>query len=453
MLGTASGVQLAKLRNLRGEGIVTANIGQEFMRRCISDMWKRIGIHLFIAFVFAVALIVSGCRSKEAGQEANAAETPAAAVSAVKRGSVVRTLNLAGQFQPYQVIDVHAKVSGYIRHIYVDIGDKVHQGEVLAVLEVPELSAQLKGTVSEVARSKDEITRAQHEVARAESEHASLHNDYKRLKQAAATQPGLIAEQELDDAQSKDLGSEERIDAAKASLAAAQQQSASAGADNERVSDLADYTRVVAPIDGVIIWRYADTGALIQAGTSSDTQSLPVVKLSQSSLLRLRLPVPEDAVEFIHQGAEVTVHVDAIHRTLVGKVVRFTRDLSLATRTMETEIDVENKDLSLTPGEYANTTLELEGRNGVLTIPVQSVIANGAQSSVLVVDGSHHVQSRNVDLGLRGASLVEVKSGLSEGDLVITGGQSNYQIGEAVRPKVQQAPATDTTEEQSGGAQ
>lgn len=194
---------------------------------------------------------------------------PAATVAAVTRGNITHTLNLAGQFQPYQVIDVHAKVSGYIRHIYVDIGDKVHQGQVLAMLEVPELSAQLKGTVSALARSQDEITRAQHDVARAQSEHSALHADYTRLQQAAAAQPGLIAQQELDDAQSRDLASEAQVDAAKAALAAAKQQSGVAGADNERVAALEDYTRVTAPLDGVIIWRYADTGALIQAGTSS----------------------------------------------------------------------------------------------------------------------------------------------------------------------------------------
>ncbi len=412
---------------------------------------RKLTSHIFAATLSLGAIGIVACHSNDKDPRVNAAATPSATVVEVKRGTITHTLNLAGQFQPYQVIDVHAKVSGYIRHIYVDIGDKVHQGQILAVLEVPELDAQLKGTVSEVARSKDEITRAEHEVARAESEHSALHNDYKRLKQAAASQPGLIAQQELDDAESKDLASEERIDAAKASLAAAKQQSASAGADNERVGDLADYTRVTAPIDGVIIWRYADTGALIQAGTSSDTQSLPVVKLSQSSLLRLRLPVPEDAVEYIHEGAEVTVHVDAIHRSLVGKIVRFTRDLSLATRTMQTEIDVENKNLSLTPGMYANTTLELERHDNVLTIPVQSLIRNGNQSSVLVVDSSHHVQPRNVVVGLQGSNLVEVKSGLAEGEMVITGGQANYQPSETVTTKVKQLPAADVSEEQSGG--
>ena len=211
-------------------------------------------------------------------------------------------------------------------------------------------------------------------MLRAQSEHSSLHADYPRLKQASASQPGLIAEQELDDAQSKDLAAEAQMDAAKAALARRGRQSEVAGADNERVSALEDYTRVIAPFDGVVIWRYADTGALIQAGTTSDVQSLPVVKLSQSNLLRLRLPVPEDAVQYIHQGAEVQVRVDAVNRSFVGKMVRFTRDISLATRTMETEIDVENRDLSLTPGMYANTTLELERRDNVLTIPVQAVI-------------------------------------------------------------------------------
>ncbi len=414
-------------------------------------MRKRISLILAVGLALPVLAGVIACNSRSRNSQADAAEIPSATVAAVKRGNIVHTLNLAGQFQPYQVIDVHAKVSGYIRRIYVDIGDKVRQGQVVAVLEVPELSAQLKGTVAEVASRKDEIARAQQEVLRAQSEHASLHANYTRLKQAAAGQPGLIAEQELDDAQSKDLASEAQIDAAKSALSAARQNFDVAGADNERVSALADYTRVVAPIDGVIIWRYADTGALIQAGTASDVQSLPLVKLSQSSLLRLRIPVPEDAVEFIHVGAQVNVQVDAVHRTLVGKVVRFTRDISLATRTMETEIDVENKDLSLTPGMYADTTIELERRDHVLTIPVQAVINNGNQSSVLIVDGQNHVQTRNLTLGLQGSNLVEVKNGLAEGDRVITGGQANYEVGETVKPRLEQLPAFDVNEEKSGG--
>lgn len=401
--------------------------------------------------LFPALVCTSACHSKGSTAAADAAAIPSAAVVRVERGSIVRNLTLAGQFQPYQVVDVHAKVSGYIKHIYVDIGDKVRAGQTLAILEVPELDAQLKGTVSALRRSQDEITRAQHEVERAESEHAAVHADYLRLVRAAAAQPGLIAQQELDDEQARDLSAEAQVDAAKASLAAAQQGSDVANAGRERVQDLNDYTHVTAPLSGVIIWRYADTGALIQAGTRSDVQSLPVVKLSQSDLLRLRLPVPEEDVRYIHEGAQVDVVVDAVNRTLVGKVVRFTRNVSLATRTMETEIDVENQDLSLTPGMYANATIELQRANNVLTIPVQAVMMNGGQASVLVLDSQNRVQIRNVQLGLQGSNLVEVKSGLSEGDRVIVGGQSNYQAGETVQPKLQNMSVSDIRREESGG--
>jgi RND family efflux transporter MFP subunit len=369
----------------------------------------------------------------------NAEALPTANVTPVLRDSISHSLNLAGEFQPYQVVDVHAKVSGYIRRIYVDIGDKVRKGETLAVLEVPELDAQVKGTVAEFARSKDEITRAHHEVVRAQSEAQSIHADYERLKQASAAQPGLIAQQELDDAQSKDLSSAAQVDAAKSALAAAEKQSAYSDADNQRVHDLEAYTNVTAPLNGVIVWRYADTGALIQAGTTSDVQSLPIVKLSQSDLLRLRLPVPEGSVQYIHEGDEVQVHVDAVNRTFIGKVVRFTRNVSADTRTMETEIDVPNADLTLTPGMYANATLQLEHHDNTLTIPIQAVVQNGNQATVLIVDGQNRVQVRPVQLGIQSSSRAEVVRGLHDGDRVITGGQSNYQEGEKVRPQQAQA--------------
>lgn len=395
---------------------------------------------LFVSALVVVALIVLAIwfsrRDRSEPANVNAEALPTASVAPVVRGSISHSLSLAGEFQPYQVVDVHAKVSGYIRHIYVDIGDKVHAGETLAVLEVPELNAEAQGTVAEYARSKDEITRAQHDVVRAQSENQAIHADYMRLTQAAAARPGLIAEQELDDAQAKDLSSAAQVDAAKSALAAAEKQSAYANADNIRVHDLEAYTNVTAPLNGVIIWRYADTGALIQAGTTSDVQSLPVVKLSQSDLLRLRLPVPEHAVQYIHEGDEVQVRVDAVNRIFTGKVVRFTRNVSTDTRTMETEIDVPNKDLTLTPGMYANTTLQLEHHDNALTIPIQAIVQNGNQSTVLVIDAHKRVQPRTIQLGIESSSRAEVVSGLEEGDRVITGGQSNYQQGEKVRPQM-----------------
>jgi len=374
-----------------------------------------------------------------------APEPTAAQVSVVERGSVSHVLALAGQFQPYQVIDVHPKVSGFIRSIRVDIGDRVRQGQTLAVLEVPELQAQLEGTVAQVSRSKDEITRAQHEVTGAEAQYSALHADNARLQQAAKAQPGLIAQQELDDAQSKDLNAAAQVDAAKAALSAAQGGSEVARADNRRVGAMEAYTNVTAPIDGVITWRYADTGALIQSGTDSNSQALPIVKLAQIGLLRLRMPVPENAVRYVAIGNQLQVRVDALGRSFTGKVVRFTRDVNFETRTMETEVDVENKDLSIDPGMYANTQLQLNHADHVLTIPVEALVLRDNKDLVFVLDSQNQVHQREVEVGLQGSQLAEIKSGLAEGERVILGGQEKYQENERVTPVIEPRPAKDVT--------
>jgi RND family efflux transporter MFP subunit len=383
-------------------------------------------------------------RSHGNGKVEAAPEPTAARVAVVERGSVSHVLALAGQFQPYQVIDVHPKVSGFIRSIRVDIGDRVRQGQTLAVLEVPELQAQLEGTVAQVSRSKDEITRAQHEVAAAEARYSSLHADDSRLQQAARAQPGLIAQQELDDAQAKDLSAAAQVDAAKAALSAAQGGADVARADNRRVGAMESYANVIAPIDGVITWRYADTGALIQSGTDSNDQALPIVKLAQSGLLRLRMPVPEDAVRYVKVGDPMTVRVDALDRTFDGKV-RFTRDVNFETRTMETEVDVENKDLSIDPGMYANTQLQLDHADNVLTIPVEALVLRHNKEFVYVLDSQNKVYVRTVVVGLRGSELAEIKEGLAEGERVILGGQEKYQEGERVTPVVEARPAKDVS--------
>jgi RND family efflux transporter MFP subunit len=359
-------------------------------------------------------------------------------------------LTLAGQFQPYQVVDVHPKVSGYMSRINVDIGDVVHQGQTLAVLEVPELKAQLQQTVFQLQQTKEEIAQAQNEIERAEAEHATLHAASERLKQAAAGRPGLIAQQELDDAQAKDLSSEAQVDAAKSAMAAAQQHANAARSDNQRIAALENYTNVTAPLDGVVIWRYADTGALIQGGTNSNDQALPIVRLSQSNLLRLRIPVPEDDVKYVQAGDQLQVRVDAIGRSFTGKIVRFTRDVNFETRTMETEVDVENKDLSIAPGMYANTMLQLEHVTNAVTIPVEALVLSGQQETVYVLDGSNHIHIRNVAVGLEGSKLAEITSGLNPGDRVVVGGQDKYQEGEEVSPLLTASPASETVQETGG---
>lgn len=412
-------------------------------------MYRKVAIVLAASGAIG-ALGISGCHDNSGNATAKAAVLPSARVATAQRGDITHVLTLAGQFQPYQVVDVHPKVSGYMKKINVDIGDIVHQGETLAVLEVPELRAQVEQVSFEVKQSQEEITRAQHEIKRAEAMNFALHAESERLQQAAATRPGLIAQQELDDAQSKDLSSQAQVDAAKAAMAAAQQHAAAARADYERVQALESYTNVVAPLDGVVIWRYADTGALIQGGTNSNTADLPIVRISQSSLLRLRVPVPEDDVEYVHEGDQVSVRVDAINRSFNGKVTRFTRNVNFDTRTMETEIDVENRNLSIAPGMYANTLLQLEDKKNVVTIPLEALVLNGQQETVYALDNSNRIHVRNVQVGIEGQKLAEIVSGLEPGDRVIVGGQDKYQVGEAVNPMMATEPASEVYQETGG---
>jgi RND family efflux transporter MFP subunit len=279
----------------------------------------------------------------------------------------------------------------------------------------------------------------------------ALQSNYDRLLQASKAQPGLIAEQELDDARAKADASQAQVDTARSTLSAAQQQSDVAKADMERVGALQSYTTISAPLSGVVIWRYADTGALIQAGTASDSQSLPLVKLSQSDLLRLRLPVPEDAVGYIHNGDTVQIRVDALHRSLTGKIVRFTRNVSLDTRTMQTEIDVPNQDLSLIPGMYANTYVQLAHKENALTVPLLAIQHDDSgKTSVLVLDSQNRVRRRTVVLGIQGSLLAEVRSGVRQNDRVVLGNATRYKDGERVTPHIEPQPPNDMMHEEGG---
>jgi RND family efflux transporter MFP subunit len=413
-------------------------------------MRKRISTLVTIGLALPAALVLISCNSRSKAAEADASEMPSATVATVKQGRIAHTLSLAGQFQPYQVVDVHPKVTGFMVKINVDIGDRVHKGDTLAVLEVPELRAQLRGTGFEMQQASDEILRAQHEIKRAEAIHAAEQANYQRLLDTSKAQPGLIAQQELDDAQSKALSSAAQVDAAKAAADGAQQHEEAARSDNERVQAIQNYTNVVAPIDGVIIWRYADTGALIQSGTNSNEQDLPIVKLAQNGLLRLRMPIPEDDVEYVHVGDPMQIRIDALNRSITGKIVRFTRNVNFETRTMETEVDVENKDLSIAPGMYANTTLQLASTENVLTVPVEALVLDGNQPTVYVVDANNRIHIRKVEVGLRGSKLAEIKSGLQQGERVILGAQEKYSEGEEVSPILTPTQASEVMRESGG---
>ncbi len=387
-----------------------------------------------IAAALCLAFLRLPGKSAKAGVQDASSLRPVAVVL-VKRGPVVNTLTLSGAFRPYQQVDVHAKVAGFIQKIFVDVGDHVKAGQVLAILEVPELSAQVKGARADIQRSQDATHREQSEIRRAESMHSAYHAGYTRLKQASDSRPGLIAEQELDDSMAKDKETEAQVESSRSALAEAESQLAVAQADLDRLLALEAYSHITAPFAGVVTKRYADTGALIQAGTSSDTQSMPVVQLAEWSRLRLVVPVPESAVPQIHLGSVVQVRVSALNRTFEGRVARFADALDPETRTMETEIDVENRDGALVEGMYAETNLILNQKNDVLTLPIQAVQRQGDGAAAWMVDREGRIQQRTIKLGEEGSDRVEILSGLEQNDQVVIGNRSDLRPGEKVQPK------------------
>jgi len=358
-----------------------------------------------------------------------------AAVVKVQRAAVDSSLTIAGEFRPFQDVDVHAKVAGYLQKIYVDVGDHVRQGQTVAILEVPELAAQLSGADAAVRRAREEIQRERGGVLRAESAHSAAHSMYQRLKQASEQQNGLVAQQELDDAQSKDLEAEAQASSARAALSAAEQQLEVAEANQKQYGALAGYSRIVAPFTGVVTTRYADTGSLVAAGTSSSTQAIPVIRVAEVSKLRLVLPIPESCAAQIHLGDPVKAHVTALDKDFTGRVSRFAESLDTQTRTMQTEIDFDNRAGALLPGMYAETQLMLAQHNNALSLPLEAVAQNGSAVSALLVTPQNVIQERSITLGMQGKSRVEVLSGLSEGDRVIIGNRSLFRAGQRVQPK------------------
>jgi RND family efflux transporter MFP subunit len=398
---------------------------------------KRKHIFFFAAglVVCLAALLALAGHKVRASQSENSAIQSAAVVLAERR-PLVNSITLSGEFRPFQEVDVHAKVAGYIRKIYVDVGDRVKAGQTLAVLEVPELNAQLQGADAAVRRAKDAIRRAKGDMDRTQSLHAASHLDYTRLKEASAARPGLIAEQELDDAQAKDKEGEAQIASDEAALSEAQNQLGVAVAEQKQLSAMSDYTRIVAPFNGVVTRRNVDNGALVQAGTNSNTQALPVVSVAETDLFRLTLPVPESAVPMVRLGTTVTVHVSSLNRDFEGKVSRFSDSVNQETRTMHTEVDVPNKNGSIVEGMYAEVNLSLATKQDALVVPTQAVTRDGPRASVLVVNSEDRVEEREVKIGMESADQLEIVSGLAPNERVVVGSRSEFRPGDRVAPKV-----------------
>lgn len=390
----------------------------------------------FLLLLFPFGILLFGCGSGNKVNADDPANAPRAAVVKVTRQTITSTLEIASEFQPYQEINVYAKVSGYIQKLDVNWGTHVAQGQLLAVLEIPELEQQLQLDEAAVKRSEQEVARANEELTRNESSYNVAHLTYDRLANVQKTQPELVAQEEIDEAQGKDLEASAGVSGAKDAVSGAQQALVGAKAELAKDQALFAYARITAPFDGVVTQINAYTGALLPAGTSSNKGDQALCRLSQNDLLRLVIPMPERAVPDVHTGEMVAVHVSTNNQSFQGKIVRYSDQIDTTTRTMYTEIDVPNQKFTLVPGMYATVQIPLHSVENALTVPIQAVEPTSeGHGTVLVVDQDHRIEKRDVDVGIQNATAVEILSGLKKDEVVIFGEQSQFKPGEMVAPE------------------
>ena len=398
----------------------------------------RWGNHARAASAILLAIgFLGGCSSTGKAASDGAANAPTVAVVKVQRRDLTSQLSIASEFQPFQEVNVYAKVSGYIQKLYVDWGTHVKEGQLLAVLEIPELQQQLQQDEASVKKSEQDLARASEELRRAESAYTVAHLTYTRLANVQKSRPELVAQEEVDVAEGKDLEANASVSAAKDSLAASEQELAASKAAFEKDRALYGYSRITAPFEGVVTRMDAYTGALLPAGTSSNKGDLALCHISQNNLLRLVIPVPERVVANVRVGQTVAVHVTGLDKAFTGKIVRFSGDIDLETRTMRTEVDVANPKYEIVPGMYATVELPLLTVQGALTAPIQAVqVSSETRGQVFVVRRDDRLDRRDVNLGIQNATDVEIVSGLNENDSIVFGEQSQYKAGQLVKPKL-----------------
>ena len=414
----------------------------------------------------AVALAAAGTACKKAvGSEAakgTAAPAPVA-VAKVTRADIAREVVFDAEFRPFQDIDLHARVAGFVQTMNVDVGDRVKAGQLLATIEVPELKEDLERAAAAVKRAQQDVVKAQEdaqraeedirraeaEIKRAQAAHAEVKLTLGRIAAVAKEQPGLVAQQEIDTAQARERtadaqvaaaqaahsGSRAAASSARAAIASAKEQVHVAEADLHKLQAKAAFTKIVAPFDGIISKRYADAGDMVRGGLSPSAPAVPLVRLVHQDKLRLVFPVSASFVAKVKPGDEVELRVASLGRTIAGKVTRITREVEASTRTMETQVDVVNADGSLYPGMYAAVAMKLDRKQGVLAVPL-TALARGKKVTVFLIKPDHTIEEREVKLGLEAPNKAEVVAGLAEGDSVLVGSRSQVKPGQKVEPKV-----------------
>ena len=315
------------------------------------------------------------------------------------RRDVAATLRIPATVAPLYQTTLYAKVSGYLKSIHFDKGDLVKQGQVLAVIDAPEIEQQYEQALADYTIKK--VT-------------------YERLAQVWKEAPDVIAKQD--------------VDVADATARAAQHML-------EQRRTWLDYTKVRAPYDGILTARFADPGAMIQVATASATQAVPLFTIMDLSTLRFYLNVPQEDASFVQRGTPATIVLKTpVEKRIEAAVTRSTMSLDPATRTMLVEVDVRNPGYALSPGMYAEVVLALRRHRDALVVPPAALVSDNSSKSVFVVEQGV-ARKVHVTTDIDDGAWVEITSGLTGGEDVVVVGKSQLTDGKPAKASPYNLPS------------
>ena len=391
-----------------------------------------IGIILvvFIAGMFAAGYLPRIQRERalsDAVAEKKVA-VPEVNVASVRVSPSHDDLLLPGNITPLTEAIIHARADGYLIHRYVDFGDRVKAGQVLADIEAPELDQQVQQARANVSQSHAALSRSQHVLVQA---NANLHlSEVTVQRWKTLVDRGVVSKQEYDQQEANYEAQKAAVNSAEADIRAAEENVAASQANLDRLLNLQLYKKVVAPFDGIITARNVDIGSLI-----SSNGNTPMFRMAQIDVLRILVDVPEQSAPFIKVGepAEVTLQ-EFPDRKFLGRVSRTTNSLEASTRTLQTEVQVQNRDGALMPNMFVQVNLVGARTAPSVIIPGDALIVHSNGPEVAVVDSHNQIHLRPIQVGRDYGAELEVRSGLSGNESVVVNPNDDVREGAIVEP-------------------
>ncbi|HEX8521889.1 MAG TPA: efflux RND transporter periplasmic adaptor subunit, partial [Tepidisphaeraceae bacterium] len=360
---------------------------------------------LLLAALFVIGFIPHHRERKIAEADAHAQATATLAVQVVRPAPSDggKMIQLPSDVKANQDTLIFPRTNGYLKKLYVDVQDRVKEGQLLAEIDTPEVDAQLNQSRANLEQFKAAVVKADADLVLAQRTLA-------RFESAQKNQPGSVTEQEVDEKRATAAQMQSAVASAKANVVAAQ-------ADVQRLTVLQGFQKVVAPFAGTIAARNFDVGALL----SSSNTARELFRITQSDVMRVFVNVPQDDATKIKVGQPAFLAVrNYPGREFKGTVARSSGAIDMATRTLSLELHFPNPQGDLLAGMYGSARMEVSDSNKpLLTIPTSTLVFNAEGLRVAVVDQEGKVRFQKITTGRDLGTRIEVMSGVSDGDRIV----------------------------------